>query len=723
MGLPLSFKSKKSVPSLCITILLSDSNLQAALWRSSGAEIEILNRSSIRSYSDQDQVVVEADKALQDLGKESEEVSDVVFGLPHTWVDEQGVAPAKKPLLKTLTDDLSLKAVGFVVTSEAIAKHLIAKQPRLSMLLIELSQHELYLSLIDQGQLISTKYVGRSAETISDMAEALARLNAHQEQAIKLPSKMMLVSLDLNEEDLKDQQQLLLNHDWVNSHGFMQPPTVETFDKEMILEAVVKQETSIDNPQDVVPSMPETVSKPEISSEPELKPAPAKELAIEVDPAKTQASTYGIPVKLGVLNKKTPLQSLPENKVDLPHSSSTKSKKKPSKIMLMIRHWFKEHRTFAIGGFVAGLLALAIITGVWLRTGVKAEVRLSLDTEMISKESTITLNSDSGSTDVEQLILAASTIDEQTTGKKTAESTGVKVVGDKATGKVTLYNKTDGEKVFETGTELIGGDFVFTLNEEVRVASASTTESGGGSQTNYGKEDAEVTAVDIGSDYNLSKDTELQVGSFDSGTYSAIVAEAFSGGSSREVRVISAGDQEQLLTDLREKLLEEAQTKIESDLAEGEYIAAAKINQVDEQSFDAEVGDEIGAVTLDLTVTVQAMVYKTEDLKPLAQKVLEADIPEGYTLANSEPQILSAPDQEASNSGVVTLIVNISSEAKPDLNFDELKQTMAGKKIELVTEQLMAQSEIKGVEIKLIPSLATRLYHRLPKDPAKIEIQ
>ena len=709
MGLSSVFKTKSSTPASYITLLLSDSNIQAALWESSSQGIEILSKSLVLEYSDDKQAVVQADKALQDLGKQSEQVNDVVIGLPYTWADDKGVVAIKKPLLKAITEELSLKAIGFVVTSEAVAKHLIAENSRLSILLLEFSQHELYLSLIDQGKLISTKYVGRSGEIIADMTEALARLNAHQEAEIKLPAKMMIVSFDLNNTELKEQQQLLLNHDWVNSHPFTHSPTVDLLAKEVILEAVIKQGGSF--------AVGKSAPQPQIIKEPaQVVETKAEDLAVEIKPPQTQATSYGIPVKLDDIEQKIKPQLKLQDEVNLP--SSVKSNQK-SKTNMKFSHWFKEHRSFAIGGFFAGILALVIIVGAWLTLGVKAVVKLSVATELISKETTITLSPKPGSTDVDKLILAAHTIEEKVSAKKTNETTGVKVVGDKATGKITLYNKTDGEKIFDQGTKLTKGDLVFTLDEEVKIASASDQ---GGSKE-YGKADVNITATDIGADYNLAKETELQIASFDFGTYSAVIAESFSGGSSREVGVVSISDRDQLIEELRQKLLTEAQDEIEEKLGEGEYVAAANISKVDHQQLDAEIGDEIGAVTLDLSVTVQALVYKTEDLKPLAQKVLEVDIPDGYTLANSEPQILSAPDQESSKSGAVHLLVNITSEAKPDLDFDELKTAILGKRISEAQQTLVAKDSIKSVEINLIPGLAAKLYPRVPKDPAKIEIK
>jgi len=69
------------------------------------------------------------------------------------------------------------------------------------------------------------------------------------------------------------------------------------------------------------------------------------------------------------------------------------------------------------------------------------------------------------------------------------------------------------------------------------------------------------------------------------------------------------------------------------------------------------------------------------------------------------------------------LTVNITSEAKPDLNWDELKQDILGKRINEAKQTLVAKDSIDSVEINLIPSIATKLYPRIPKDPVKIKIR
>lgn len=710
-----------------LLILVSDTTIQAVLWTASQTQVSIVSQSSPEVYGSTEQAVIQTDQALQDLGKSSEGVNDVVFGLLPTWVDDQGIVAIRKPLLKSLTEKLGLRAAGFVVTSEALTRHLAESNPRLSALVIELSHQELFLSLMDQGKLISTKYVGRSEQIIADMAEALARVNAHLETELHLPSKMLVTSLELDESELVEQQQFLLNHDWVNSHPFQRPPTIEILPAQEILEAVVIQGgasvVGIKADYHKIPVSPtqgnQAVEQP-IQDKPGLE-SPAVAVA-KSKSDQSLASSFGVPVKIDQLPAQSELQTAVVAEKNGESETNNINDLPPSSIKDRMMSWFQQHQAFAMGGFIAGVLVLGVMTWIWLATGIQAELSLDLVTQLVSKEANITLDSSRNSSDVERLILAAQTMKKEVRGTKVSDATGVKLVGDKATGQVTLYNKTKALKKFEVGTELSKGDLVFTLDEEVEVASASVEKSTSSEKIEYGQAEATLTATKIGADSNLTKGTELQVASFDLGTYSAVVVETFTGGSSREVRVVSKGDRDKLFSELKQELVNEATHNIKSDLPDKHYLVPVDQVEIQQQDFDAEVGDEVRTLTLDLSLVAQALSYSSQDLQLLAQQILEADVPDNYTLAGSEPQILSSPDQVATQSGTVSLAVNLSAEAKPDLDHEQLKQDLAGKRLDEAEQTLVAKDMIKTAEIKLIPALAMKIWPRLPKDPAKIKI-
>src|SRR5262245_16634642 len=131
MELPNLFVGSENKDKKFIVMVLSDCTIQAALAtlsppvadadefneeETSVSEVQVLFTSSVKDFDSVDECVVAADRALQELGAESEDVNEVVFGFEPSWVSPAGITDDKKPLLKKLTTELALKALGFVVT-------------------------------------------------------------------------------------------------------------------------------------------------------------------------------------------------------------------------------------------------------------------------------------------------------------------------------------------------------------------------------------------------------------------------------------------------------------------------------------------------------------------------------------------------------------------------------------------------------------------------------
>ena len=139
-------------------------------------------------------------------------------------------------------------------------------------------------------------------------------------------------------------------------------------------------------------------------------------------------------------------------------------------------------------------------------------------------------------------------------GSKTASTTGIKTVGDKAKGQVTIY-RAGTSMSLPSGTIIKGPDSLsFSLDEAVTVAS--------GSAGSPGSTKANVSAASIGASYNLSSGTSFSVGSYSLGDLEAKNESAFSGGSSREVNVVSDDDMEKLEKDLTDELKDKTIKKL-----------------------------------------------------------------------------------------------------------------------------------------------------------------
>ncbi|MBD3279374.1 MAG: hypothetical protein GF390_01540 [Candidatus Pacebacteria bacterium] len=710
MPLPKFFKTTKTQSSpkkFYITLFFSEDLVQAALWYLAGSQIVIAQQSALYQFRNDQDCLLKTDEALQELGPESENVTQTVFAFDSDWATQAGVAAEKKPLLQKLSKELTLKPLGFVLVEEALHHFLLNQDQFVSALVLYLRAHRLVIGLLKQGKWLGTKEVGRSANLVADVEEGLARaINLlPRKTADRFPAQILLTTLTLADKKLQEHQQQLLTQDWSEKAKFLQTPIIESLPTKELFTALVYQSGQAVM-QDQGPSK-----------------LSAQQAKAQSSPKPTQASSFGVPVKSTTFPSVDKQQVQPASKSTEPQMM-TKIKKTSKlavwwqKLRKRLGSWKKTHHAAVLLGVGSGLLALLILALGWSWFGRSAEVILELKKRSVSKEVAVTIDPDRSSSDLENLILSAQLVSKEKTGQKTMETTGVEQVGEPAKGKVVLFNKTDQVKKFASGTVLKKGDLEFTLDQEVTVASASVKEntSGDGETKDYGQAEVSITAQEIGAESNLAKDTELTIENFANDTYAASIKDDLSGGASREVQVVSAADRQQLLADLTKELVEAAEEEFaqESGQDNQHFIPIGQVEQV-EVEFDAETDDEAETLTLDLTVTVAAAAYTAGDLQPLVEQVLASEIPQGYQLTDQDPQILSSPQQSSSEDQQINLVVNVSAQAVPQIELSTWQEQLAGQSLSAARTWLDDQDRLAGFELKLKPFLAKVLFKKLPQ--------
>jgi len=213
----------------------------------------------------------------------------------------------------------------------------------------------------------------------------------------------------------------------------------------------------------------------------------------------------------------------------------------------------------------------------------------------------------------------------------------------------------------------------------------------------------------------------LQVADFSEDTYSATVIDNFSGGSSREVRVVSQEDLDNLLNQLRESLNEIAMDEFKQESKDGVYFVPTGNNRIINFEYDYEEGDEIETLSLSMTLEVEAVKYLSSDLKQLAEAVLLLDLPENYEFVDEEPSLLSdEPQPLADDSSRLVLDAELSAKAKANINEDSLKELVLGKSIDEAKNDLQEQESIDRVEIIFQPAFASKFLQNLPKDSKRL---
>lgn len=712
-----------------LAMMFVNHSVQAALWKVEGEKIETLAQSSIKIFETDEDGLIQADQALQELGAGSEEVGEIIFGFDPQWVDEAGLLTDKKPFVKNLTEDLGLKPVGFVVITDALVQQIMAKNALASEVLVYIQDSMVYIFLLKQGKLVDQLAVGRSEDIIQDVVEGLARFATQLKgKDAYLPAKLVLASAVLSAPELDDAQQQITSYDWSENHPFVQAPVVESMAALDVLYAVVEQGGAAVAQSKGLKM--KQAGQDALSGE---EGTAAEDFGFASVDETTQGDNFQAPVRqvttFGVPVSSDNLPEVPDHPVAESRNSNFRPKKTfamPS-FLKKLAHWYHHHphKKMILGGAIGGVLALLLLLMAWVARSYQVALSVQLAEKVITKDVEILIDPAAANSNVAQQILKAPLETMKVEGQETAETTGVKLVGDKAKGTVTIFNKTTSVKNFAAGTKLAAGSLAFTLDSDASVSAAAVQENNpGSSTTNYGQLDVKVTASAIGADSNLGKDSALTIASFSTDTYAATAKEAFSGGSSREVRVVAVEDRTGVLSTLRKKLIAEAGQKLTEQSGNGTYYIPTAVAKVISEEYDSAAGEEADSVTVNLSLDVSGVVYRSEDLRPLLIEALKDDIPTGYQLIDEEPQFLSDTQQEATNSTKVTLTANVIAKARPPFDSGRTIESILNLPLRELNGTLTSREEIEQANYTLRPGLAKLFIRRVPKtaDRVKLEI-
>lgn len=666
MQLPFLKKSEKSHVSerhYLLAVEISPSTVKSSIWSVINGKTQVLAVGSSVSWDDQsvDSLVMAVDHTLTDAttrldpsGKIQPE--QLIFGLPTTWVNSDKIYPDKLQLLKIVSEKLALKPVGFVVTCEAIVKflsHTEGVPP--TTILLGFWPHFLEVSLVKLGKIVGSHLIKKSDHITDDVVEGLSRFSGVD----MLPSRMLLYDSGI---DLEETKQLLLQHPWQAPQTrlpFLHFPKVEILPSDFTVRSIalsggteVAQAIGLISSSDELGFMADT-DIAQVSPPPPPPPPP------DITPP-----------------------SLPRPKLTLP------------KIQLPL-----------IVIIIATSIAVAmtgLFAAYWFLP--KASVTVWVTPKKIEHQFELLANTKSNSTSTTIPTVPAQSQEVTVSGEKTLPTTGSKVIGDKATGTVTIYNATDSTRKFPAGTILSSPSGLrFTLDEEVSVA------SGSGSAVNPlpGKTTAKTTASKIGSDYNLSAGTEFRVGTFAVLDVVAKNEAAFSGGTSHEVQAVSKTDISQLRSELSSSLKDQASQQLLQKVSPDQTIITESIDlQVISENFDHKMDDPADNLTLKTSVKATAIILSKIDLDSVVDNQIRPQIPAGFTPDSEISRTFTVKKTDKSS---VTFTVQVTANLLPTLDRQQIIKDITGKYPLQAKDYLESLPAVAQIDILISPHLPERL--------------
>jgi len=754
-----------------LSLVIDNKSVKAGIWRFSGQIGELLSSGSKENWEGEspEDLVVAADVSIASAISKLPEISGkqptkVLLGLPQSWLENNNLKSTKAKILQSICKKLLIFPLGFVVTPEAVSHFLKKEEGGLpNVILVSIEETEINVSLVIQGKYLGSQEVDRSDNLPLDLKEGLQRFA----YGGNLPSRILLIGGN----KLEESRQRLIAYPWVNSSdeeklSFLQLPKIDISEEELIINAVIyggsqdinKNNLSVNERNEVeekkedvkiiietpevikvetndffpkedfgfiegedIVDIEEKIQEPvEINTEIEQEIIPYGDNFTVIDsnqPSKKQKNLFptGFFKKFAIFKKTNKLINETtnfENK-DVDYRENRKKRWTPFSLIGKI----------LINRFTIFLFIVFIVLGSSLGFAfwklVKAEVRLMIKPFLLEKEFDFTVSSQASLVDLQKSLLPSLEGKIDISSEKTVEVKGKKVVGEKATGEVTIYNQSNKIKSLLKGTKIKGrNNLNFILTENISIASQSSEFTGEDFVYKSGKTKVRVEAMDIGPQYNMSVNADLVIEGSDLLVKNLT---SFSGGTSREIQAVSKEDKDNLQKSLTNELINKAREEIASSLSPQNHLLESSL-QIKSKilRFDHEINDEVPSLSLETKAVVSYLYFRKSDLDSLIEKnissLLLGDLQKN-PVENSNS--ITIKDK---NKNLYSVLIKRTY--YPIINNEEISQNLRAKNYIRAKDYLRNISSVSGYEVKISPQIFTKFqYFPLRKENINIVIE
>ena len=353
-------------------------------------------------------------------------------------------------------------------------------------------------------------------------------------------------------------------------------------------------------------------------------------------------------------------------------------------------------RLFIFGG-LGVLLVGFLVWAIWFAP--KATVIITAKNTPVTVDSNVQL-AVGGATDFKTSTIKSIRQEQAADVSVEFSATGKKKVGEKAKGTVRI--KTDATTILMTGLTVPAGTQIQSSGGSIYLTGADVVFPQGSPSALAGIVVA-VTAANVGEEYNGATGSASTSAN---GVTSVEFVTSPSGGSSREVTVVSEDDLAKATAALGEKKVTDLKSKLESSFSES--------NVIIKETFQEKRGDPVpsvkineeatGPVTLKSTVTASMMAVERSEIQKFLKTGIQSEI-EGmksqkiYSDGSSDVKF----SQFVNDAEKPKIRLTANGKIGPVIKEDEVKEQSLGKNYGEIQLALEAIDGVEDVDIKFWP--------------------
>jgi hypothetical protein len=180
---------------------------------------------------------------------------------------------------------------------------------------------------------------------------------------------------------------------------------------------------------------------------------------------------------------------------------------------------------------------------------------------------------------------------------------------------------------------------------------------------------------------------------------------ALTGGSSREVQVVSQDDYDKAKKQLMDNLSTTVDDLLKTNARGQEIIEQAVVGNDPEITSSAKVGQEASDFEMRVKLKKQVMVFNYDSFQEFLIQTLQRNVTSNKMVAiPSREDIGIVIDTKSYDKKQLDLTANVNAKIAPKIASDEIKNASLGKSRSKVEKLVLAQEGVSTVEVKGWPS-------------------
>ena len=380
------------------------------------------------------------------------------------------------------------------------------------------------------------------------------------------------------------------------------------------------------------------------------------------------------------------------------------------------------------GVLIVGLLALMFLISfiIYGMTAPKVIAKISVHSQSLTRSVTIRVKS-GATTDITAKILKGSALSSTIDITKEIDTTGTKIIGDKASGKVTIYNYTSDEVTLDKNTKMTyqgkSTDLIYYIKDSITIPASSTPAPGDSripTQTT-----GDITASDIGESYNISGDKTLVVKGYSKDNVVGKTKDDITGGKSQTVKIVAAADITNLSKAAASDAGSQAAQDIANKLANNQKLVAGSVQvKITKETFNKAVGDQVDKLSLTQSVSADGLIYFDSELNKFLDEYVKDLIPAGFVLSSQNREVnvevLGNSASSVLTSTEADIQVTLKTLVVPDIQEETIKKELIGKTPAEAEKILGSIKNVNSYEFQLSP--AVPFFRKIPNDLNRITL-